>query len=543
MTPTVLTRSRFVCSVSGGLLLALATNARAQNFGLPANVNLGIGAAPNAITGVAAGDVNDDGFGDFVGVDNASPANVGLALGTAAPGVYAVQAVVISPSPTGGSLPALGDFDLDGNLDLAFAGTSAGAPAVHVMRGVPGGGGAFAFAAAATVAVAAPGNAVTGLSVTDFNLDTNQDLLASVIGPNRRIATIPGMGGLTFGPLGTTTTASGASDIDVCVDFNKDGRKDLVVCGTTQGGQSMVEVYPGTTTPPTFLGPPILLQLPVGTEPIDVHWIDCNSDKFYDLAIAFAGPANGIAISRNLGAAPFFTPATTSTPLPIVNIPNSLMRFDADADGEEDLAVFSISAAGVSIKPTTFQIVKVIDCGLTPSLVTSTGNFSTSSVATNVAGLLAAQDQDFDGRLDVLAVNQIVAGPSIVQVFRNVQPISFSVSPLKPLLADLTPITLRVNAGPPFANRPFLVMFGTNGSKPGVAVGSGLVFPVNPPFLPFVLSGVLDSSGQATLTTPPVAFSAAPTAFSLHVNTAAMVAGTSPGGIGLTTNPEIITLQ
>ena len=531
-------------------VLVLAPSLSAQ-FAAPQPVSLGIGTPPDNLTGVARGDLNGDLLGDVVGTDNASPGKIGLALRTLA-GTYTTQTAVIDPagSPNGAFLPTLADFDLDGNLDLVYAGTTPTGAATHsavfVLRGVPSGA-TFTFVPVLTIPLLVLPSTVTGLRSTDYDGDGMQDILATVsssVPANNRVILIRNLGGFTFGPLTSSTTATGPSQIDVCVDFNHDGLKDLVICRVAPGSLSFVDLYAGIG-PPLFLpsNPQVSLALPAGFEPVDVHWLDCDQEAGYDLAVAGRGPNPGILLYRNLGAAPFFNQPVTPVPFPLNGTPSAIARMEFDFDGVEDLAVFEINSGPTSLRPTTFEMLGIDDCNLTSLLLTSIGSFETAVIDSPVAGPQKAGDQDLDGLVDLVTLDHVAGGPDQVLVYQNIAPTSYAISPTHPLLGQSVAFTFFIQAPPSLAGRQFWVAFSLMGTEPGLNINGGLLLPLNPPFLPLVIPGILGPSGNGSFTAPPILIPPAPRLFSTQLASAYVVQGPVPGaGFAFTSNPAVVTI-
>ncbi len=531
-------------SVTGAVLAALgfaaAPIATAQ-FSPPANVSLGVGLPPNILTGIASGDIDDDGIGDVLGVDNVSGGNIGVARGLGG-GVYSAP-IVSGPLPAsagGVTLPALGDFDLDGFLDVSMAGEVGGTPALFVARANPAIPGAFIMPAI-TISLANPG-AVTGLRITDANSDGDLDLLASVIGPNRRIDTVPGWPGLTFGPLMSSTTSTGPADIDICVDADHDGDKDVVLCGLDSlSGLPRIQVMFGNNT--LNFTSVALIDLPPQFTPLDVHWFDCDQDRFYDIVVACQSAAGGALFRiRNSGAAPYFQNGPVSSPpIPVTNFPTSVLRLESNFDGVEDLSIVSLATPSASISSTNFEIFDVQSCVLSSAGTTGVGTVSPSTLPQEKFGIHAVDDQDHDGREDLLIVDQSTVVDRVL-VYRNIGSTDFTINPVRPRLAETTPVTFRLQAPPALTGAPFIIFFSIQGTFPPIPV-AGQLLPLHGPFLPFNLSGTVGPGGQSILTTPPVSFSAKPVGFSLQVAAVAIVTtSTTPVKIQYISHPAVITI-
>jgi len=552
LLPRFVSRVATVLSL-GVAVLICAPDAYAQ-FGLPANVNLGIGTPPAVISGVATGDLDNDGRGDIVGVDSANPGNIGLALGIGG-GLYSVQTVVPGGalgSPTGLATPQLADFDNDGFLDLAASGTNSTGTdtAVFIYQGVPGAG-TYTFVLQQILPVAPLPGEVTGLRTTDFTNDGLQEFLAtndSSLAVNQLVGLRRNLGGFVFGPMVSQSTATGASDIDICVDFNGDQLKDLVICRPISAfGPAGVDLYAGVGTPfqPQFPfippTPTISLQMPPGFSPKDVHFIECDFQNGYDLVIGVDGPIPGIFVLRNLGPPNFFASAALLTPFISTGVPVSVLRAESTFDGVEDLLVYGLNPSGPVLKSATFDLFEMKNC--IPTLVSATQAGAADTTAANQEKLApqAVGDQQFDGQRELLVVDHSTPGGSTINVYTNNTPTEFTISPDQPTLGQVTPIRFKIEI-PNHAGSPFFLLFSTAGPTPGTPIGGGLVLPLNLPLFPVVFQGTLSAAGDGSFGTPAVTFPSAPVTFSLQMAGAVVVMSSAGAGPVHVTNPATITL-
>jgi len=175
-------------------------------------------------TSLAVGDFNGDGIPDLA----VSEFGVDILLGN---GDGTFKARVLAP----GFLPyieffAVGDFNGDGKLDLAVAYCNDTFPttqpgAVEILLG--NGDGTFNLAGANP----ATGNTPTAIAAGDFNGDGNLDLAISN-GSNNTVTILLGNGNGTFTAAASPATGNSPSSL-VVGDFNGDGKPDLAVTNAT----------------------------------------------------------------------------------------------------------------------------------------------------------------------------------------------------------------------------------------------------------------------------------------------------------------------
>ncbi|BAQ64645.1 S-layer family protein [Geminocystis sp. NIES-3709] len=191
-------------------------------------------AVGNSPRGITVGDFNGDGKLDLA-VANANSANTSILLGLGNGGFSTPTTLAVSFQPR--SL-TVGDFNEDGKLDLAVANQSGpdGLSSVSIRLGNGSGG----FSTGTTLAV---GTTPFSITVGDFNEDGNVDLAVANQGSNDvSILLGDGTGGFSTG----TTLAVGSAPTSVTVgDFNGDGKLDLATANQT-GANVSIRLGDGT---------------------------------------------------------------------------------------------------------------------------------------------------------------------------------------------------------------------------------------------------------------------------------------------------------
>jgi len=344
----------------GRLDMAVANSASANisillgagrgEFMAPTNYSLAYGSHhPNSL---AVGDFNRDGKLDLV-VANGGSNDVNIFLGDGDGTFQAPQAFVtnsdlddVEPSSV-----AVGDFDHDGNLDLAVANPGG----LSVLLG--NGDGTFkpfvSYAAASTpvwvatgdfnrdgkldLAVANEGsntvsvllgngdgtfrapvdyNAGTqpaSVAIADLNGDGKLDLAVANHGSNN-ISVLLGNGNGTFQASVAYRAGSGPTMVAVG-DFNGDGKPDLMVANNAiNGGTPGVSVLLGKGNG-TF---PTAVDYTSGVQPQWVTAVDLDSDGRLDLAVADMGSSSSQILT--LGASATFGDQVVAVPSPIQSV-------------------------------------------------------------------------------------------------------------------------------------------------------------------------------------------------------------------------------
>ncbi len=335
-------------------------------------------ATESASTVLAEGDFNGDGNADLA-VANQSSNNVSLFLGTGDGGFQ--TAYTIGGVPTASVV--VGDFNGDGIPDLAAGGGSA----VSVLLG----NGDGSFQPAHTFAAGPYSNSV---AVGDFNGDGILDL-AVVNGISGTVSVLLGNGDGSFQPA--QTFATGPYPMAVAVgDFNGDGIQDLAVTdyGDFYGNGSDVSILlgngDGTFQPAhTFAAGDHAGNLAVG---------DFNGDGIPDLAVVGSTYPNGtVSVLLGNGDGSFQPAQTFQTP----SGPNFVAVGDFNGDGIPDLAVAGYASGFVSVLlgngDGSFQPARSVVTG---------GHWETVAVG----------DFNGDGILDLAVLNPHLGQPDDVQI-------------------------------------------------------------------------------------------------------------------------------
>ncbi|MEG4128118.1 FG-GAP-like repeat-containing protein, partial [Microcoleus sp. Pol1B3] len=266
---------------------------------------------------------------------------------------------------------ATGDFNKDGNLDLALASTGTNRVSIAL------GDGTGKFGAATYFNTDSPTELYTwSVAVADFNKDGNSDLVTAN-NLTSDVSLLLGNGDGTFGSA--TYFAVGSSPYTVAVgDFNADGNSDLATANKSSNDISIL-LGNGNGTFGTAT------NLSVGSTPYFVLVGDFNKDGKSDFATANSGSSDVSILLQNADGT--FGIATNFT---VGNSPNYIALGDFNGDNNPDLATSNEGSNDVSIL-----------------LGSGTGSFSAATnfgVATQPLAI-ASGDFNADGKLDLATAN------------------------------------------------------------------------------------------------------------------------------------------
>ncbi len=290
-----------------------------------------VGNSPNP---PVVGDFNGDGVLDiailnqlligglFPGLGAVSPSFLTVLLGDGNGGF-----IPVSETPAvQGSTITVGDFNGDGNLDIAIPD---GSQSVQIWLG----NGKGSFTSASQVPA---GQFPFQAAVGDFNLDGKPDL--AVAGQSGQVTVLEGDGAGGFTPFPASPLSCGSICMGLAVgDFNGDGFPDLAVVDYGNGNQ------PGKVTIFSGDGRGSFTQsssFPTGTAPYFVVAGDLNGDGLPDLVIANKG-SNTVSV--------WLANAGPTQPVAVGNGPITLALGDFNGDGKLDLAVANTGDSSVSI--------------------------------------------------------------------------------------------------------------------------------------------------------------------------------------------------
>ena len=288
---------------------------------------------------LAAGDFNSDGKQDLAVTINSPQISLSLLTGN---GDGTFNAPVNFPNTTGFDAPVIVTTDVnnDTRLDLLIAHTLAcfTAPCVAtddltIMLG--NGNGTFQSSQMDV------GIGMAEIAVGDFNRDGNKDL--AMAGSQARLYLLQGNGDGTFVQQPTQTLIPGenhlgedGTDIDIG-DFNRDGIQDLVVAVSLNGSRTVVLIGNGDSS----FRAPLIITEPAIRIPHYQAVADYNGDGSQDLALSLGWGFQGmIEILKGNGDGTF-QPLVLYDPAP----PDSstagghLIAGDFNRDGRPDLAL------------------------------------------------------------------------------------------------------------------------------------------------------------------------------------------------------------
>jgi FG-GAP-like repeat/Putative Ig domain len=226
---------------------------------------------------LAVGDFLGNGNLDLAVANSPSGLPIDIVLGCG-DGRFNQGPVSANASLTGAYMPAVGDFNGDGKLDIAVTGGGYAAfvDAVTILLG--NGDGTFSLAQNSTFAT---GSNPWPIVAADFNGDGNLDLAVANLN-DATLTILLGNGDGTFTPAtGSPVAVGGGPDALATADLNSDGKLDLVVANQNDGTLTiLLGNGDGTFTPAT--GSPIA----VGGTPNSVAVGDFNSGGRLGIAVA-----------------------------------------------------------------------------------------------------------------------------------------------------------------------------------------------------------------------------------------------------------------
>jgi photosystem II stability/assembly factor-like uncharacterized protein len=386
---TVTIRATDNCGVTTDAGFRLVVNAQActgANFTGVSGSPFSAGAAPFA---AAVGDFNLDGNLDLA-VANSESDNVSVLLGDGSGSFGAATNFDVGDRP---ETLAVGDFNRDGKLDLAIA--NASSANVSVLLG--NGNGSFG----AATNFNAGGGSPRAVAVGDFNLDGKLDLVTPRSSGFVSVLFGNGKGG--FGTAASFGVGLGQTSSVAVGDFNLDGKPDLAV--TNLSGSVSVLINNGSG------GFGAATNFTVGDSPRSVAVGDFNRDGKPDLATA-NNFSNNVSVLLGNGSGGF----GAATNLDVSGKTDAVTVGDFNRDGKPDLAAsrFSFPAATVAVL-----------LGDGSGGFDAFMNFGIASATSITAG-----DFNLDGKLDLAAPNSAGSYVSVLLNICNTPPTIMAAAPL-----------------------------------------------------------------------------------------------------------------
>jgi hypothetical protein len=316
--------------LSGVLILLIAAvaasaDAACPNFG--SLWNTGVGSSPRS---AAVGDFNRDGWEDLA-VANAGSNTVSILFADHW-GAAGFESIVHYPAGSSPVAVAVGDFNRDGNDDVAVVNADSNSVSIFI------GSATGSMASAVSYLV---GSDPRSLAVADINRDGKDDLAVTNAGAGT-VSVLSGIGNGTFAAAVPYGVAAATPVWISTGDFNRDGYVDLATANAAN------------ETAPQGVGVSVLLgqvggtfttavHYPAGSDPTSITSADFDRNGTLDLAVA--DRQNGVWVLPGNAAGTFGTAVGYAAHLS----PVFIAAFDFTSDGNADLAVVNGASNDVSI--------------------------------------------------------------------------------------------------------------------------------------------------------------------------------------------------
>lgn len=352
-------------------------------FGPPAQFGTGDG-----VESIAIADFNGDSRLDIAAA-NSTQASISILLGDGT-GAFSAQTVF----PAGGWPVSLvtGDFDEDGDADLAV--TNFFDATISVLLGNGTGG----FAPPAPIA---SGSQPISLAVGDLNRDGHLDLAVARTYLTYNVLPLLGNGTGGFDPQPPTVTLGFDMRSILLVDFNSDGKLDLVAVDALDPSPS-VRILTGLGN--GQFGAPG--SVTVGAEPIFIAAADLTRDGNIDLAVTNYDD-NSISILPGDGAGGFG---------PRFDIPNQeplhIAAADLNGDASPDLLVGNYGQQHVSLfLNSCAQVSHAPDCSLASVVPAELWPPNRRMVPIEITGIVDPDGGQIEIRVDSVTQDEPLCGP------------------------------------------------------------------------------------------------------------------------------------